>query len=320
MLLISRRNLALGWAVPPSLAVTTLGALSPPRPKLDLLIILAASALGTLALYYVVAIWKREGSWRQTRRFPAPPLTEDDVAGYLVPTEDFDREQPARVFAELLDVPGPFEVTEHARRLPSDDVNATESQFGWKVHIRYRGFHFLLHRFCPSCDPLAYCLVEDPSCPDHILVEFARHFEALACDHNADLASVWLTRESPQPVKPQTLACRHEVAKHIAGLPGATIIELDSSRRDRAKEYIFVRFRGSLFALGPGGVYHKGPEDVFLEFAGHLQKLEDPTADVSEYTRRYERVRRPRTVARWLIAAAILWLLLLGVLLTVLVT
>ena len=220
-----------------------------------------------------------------------------------------------RIFAEIGFLPGPSEVVQHAGKLPADDASVSDwsrdCPHDWEVRMRYRGYTFLIRQEHEVCDPFTCCVVNDASCPADTLLEFAAHFQRLAISHApAPDPSVWLTREFPQPVKPGRLVPRRRVAEHVAGLAGATVVAEPDSPRRRDRSFVMVRFRDSYFAVGPRGVYHNAPEGVFLEFAGHLQKIEDPSADGSQHAQRYHRARRPRIVARCFWVAVILVLLM----------
>lgn len=304
-------------------------AMLPDGPRLDRAIVLGLSVSGALAIVYVVFFWKNLDLRRRTREFrlPRPTLdgVSDGVSVDLLPLDDFPpfpgplgRRQ--RIFAEIGFLPGPSEVVQHAGKLPADDASVSDwsrdCPHDWEVRMRYCGYEFLIQQAYEVCDPFTCCVVNDASCPADTLLEFAGHFQLLVISHAPDPdPSVWLTREFPQPVKPGRLVPRQRVAEHVAGLAGATVVEPDSPRR-RDRSFVMVRFRDAYFAVGPRGVYHNAPEGVFLEFAGHLRKIEDPSADASQYARRYHCARSPRIVARCLWVVVILVLVaVLGVVL-----
>ncbi len=316
MIAILIHKLSLALTAYPSLTLMTLGA-ALPLSKFEMAIAFGLPVLGALAYYCVVFIWGNVDRRRRGRAFPAPPPTTDDIDDVGVWSAEESppfADNGQRVFAELFGLPGPTETADHAWKLPADEVDVDESPGQWQVRVAYRGYKFCMTEVCDG----ANCEVNDPSCPEDTLRQFANHFEALTRLGQYD-GTVWLTREFPQPIHRTSLAPRQKVVAHIASLPGATIIEPDSSGQGQ-EEFMLVRFQGSFFALDPGGVYHNAPENVFLEFAGHLRRLEDPTAPASEYAKQYEYARRPRRFARCLIVVVILFLLVpaLAVLLLIL--
>ena len=310
--------------IPSPTASVLWAAVLPDGQRLDRAILLGLSVLGALAIVYVVFFWKNLDLRRRTREFrlprPTPDGVPDGVPADLLPLEDFPpfagplgRRQ--RIFAEIGFLPGPSEVLQHAGKLPADDASVSDwsrdCPHDWEVRMRYCGYEFLIQQAYEVCDPFTCCVVNDASCPADTLLEFAAHFQRLAISHApAPDPSVWLTREFPQPVKPGRLVPRRRVAEHVAGLAGATVVAEPDSPRRRDRSFVMVRFRDSYFAVGPRGVYHNAPEGVFLEFAGHLQKIEDPSADGSQHAQRYHRARRPRIVARCFWVAVILVLLM----------
>jgi len=295
-------------------------AMLPDGQRLDRAIVLGLSVFGAVAIVYVVFFWKNVALRRPTRQFRLPRPTPDGVSRGapvdLMSVEDCPPfpgplGEKQRIFAEIGFLPDPSEVVEHAGKLPADDASVSnwshEYPHDWEIRMRYRGYEFLIRQEHEVCDPSTYCEVSDASCPDDTLLEFVGHFQLLASWHAPD-PSVWLTREFPQPVKPKHLVPWRRVAEHVAALAGATVLAEPDSPRRRDRSFVLIRFGDSVFAVGPRGVYHNAPEGVFLEFAGHLQKIEDPSADASQYAQRYRRARNPRIVARcvWVVLILVL--------------